>query len=235
MPGVPARTSLRKTCPMTGSSKKARQSWAAIGSTSAAVMAHRRPASRAPGRDGGHRRRKRRCAPACHDGVDADRCPVGAPGASTGPGPTSVSVRDHAEPQGPAGYGSRATSLLHLRLPPAYDPLAPPASLLPEESMEPPAPPTSSSTTSSPSMPIRSLNLATFVTTYMDDEAGRLMVETGQQERHRLGRVPPDGGVARPLRQHAQPPLQSADEHHDGGRHGDRRQAPRPSTWPAWP
>ena len=51
------------------------------------------------------------------------------------------------------------------------------------------------------------LNLATFVSTWMEPQAARLMAETLRQEHDRQGRVPADGGARAALREHAQPDL----------------------------
>ena len=49
------------------------------------------------------------------------------------------------------------------------------------------------------------LNLATFVTTWMEPQAAALMAETLRQEHDRQGRVPADRGARAALRQHARP------------------------------
>jgi glutamate/tyrosine decarboxylase-like PLP-dependent enzyme len=46
------------------------------------------------------------------------------------------------------------------------------------------------------------LNVATFVTTWMEPQAERLMAELLRQEHDRQGRVPADCGARGPLRQH---------------------------------
>ncbi len=73
-------------------------------------LADRHPADRAAGRDRGHRRRTRRCASACHDDVDAGRCParmphLPGPRVTPCPGPSGPRA-DHRLDPGRSGTGT---------------------------------------------------------------------------------------------------------------------------------
>ena len=54
------------------------------------------------------------------------------------------------------------------------------------------------------------LNLATFVTTWMEPQAEALMADVLRQEHDRQGRVPADRGARAALREHARRPVERA-------------------------
>ncbi len=77
------------------------------------------------------------------------------------------------------------------------------------------------------------LNLATFVTTWMEPQAAPPDGRVRRQEHDRQGRVPADGRARAALRQHPRRPVERPRTHRRD-RHAPRPARARPACWPGW-